>query len=179
MKTKLIVLIYFLLFLPASCYPVRFDGPYKGKVIDADTGQPIESVVVLGVWYKEYPTAAGSVSSYYDAMETVTDKNGEFEISGLGLKVMSFVAPMRIVIFKAGYENIGYVMWKSFKTDEILKERIKWKGDRAIISIKKWTLEERWNRWRNIFGSPYVNIPDEKQKLLLKEIEKEEKEIGR
>lgn len=163
-------------FLPAFCYPVRYDGPYKGKIVDVETGQPIEGVVVLGVWSKELPTPAGAVSSHYDAMETVTDKNGEFEILGLGLKVFSNVTPMNVVIFKAGYEHIGYGPWESFKEDEILKKKVIWDRKKAIISLKKWSLEERRNR----FGDYYVpGMPDKKRNLLLQEIEKEDKEIGK
>ena len=43
-------------------YAVRYDGPYRGKVIDAETLGPLEGVVVLGVWYREYPTPGRSCS---------------------------------------------------------------------------------------------------------------------
>jgi hypothetical protein len=45
----------FLMFTAGCAYPIRYDGPYEGRVIEAETKQPIEGVVVLGVWYKEEP----------------------------------------------------------------------------------------------------------------------------
>lgn len=174
-KTKILLLSILILLFNAGCiYAVRYDGTYKGKVIDADTGQSLEGVVVLGVWYTVLPTVAGGVSSYYDAKETLTDKNGEFEIPGMGLRVISNLAPMDVLIFKAGYEQIGMGPWESFKLNGgLLMEKIKWEGDKAIIPLRKLTMEERKTR---LFGKE--NIPDEKQKLLIRELNKERVEIG-
>ena len=157
MKSKLVALICLFLFLPACCYPVRYDGPYKGRVIDAETEHPIEGVVVLGVWSKVAVTPAGGVSSYYDAQETITDRNGEFEIPGLGLKILSNVAPMNVLIFKAGY---GYI------------EKAAWKGDKVIIPLKKLTMEER-EKSATFPPLPPTEAALEKVKLMLQEVNKE------
>src|SRR3990170_1219568 len=117
MKKLFIVTICILAILIESgcAFATRIDGPYRGKIIDADSREPIEGVVVLGVWDREYPGAGGAVHEYYDAMETVTDKNGGFEIKGQGLLVMSNVIPMDVLIFKSGYEHIGRGSWKGLK----------------------------------------------------------------
>jgi hypothetical protein len=194
MKTLMVILTIGLVSLAfvSSCYcqPVHIDGPYKGRVIDADTRQPIEGVVVLGVWYKEYPSAAGAVSSYYDAEETVTDKNGDFEIKGKGLLILSFVGEMDILIFKAGYAYIGLGPWDSLKNegwkgyedsyDPVKnitihkaiydqKTMVKWEGDKAIIPLRKLTTEER----RKSGPPSRPSIPLRKMKLLTSEINKE------
>lgn len=166
MKTKLIALIYFLLFLPACAYPLRYDGPYEGRIIDAETGHPLEGVVVLGVWYKEEPTVAGAVSSYYDAKETVTDKNGNFYIPGKGLKILSNVGVMNVLIFKAGYEHKGLWTWEAFKKDSGLN--VKWEGNKAIIPLRKLTMEERKKR---LISRP--DITDKKMKFLTLELNRE------
>ncbi|MEJ2697944.1 MAG: hypothetical protein P8013_15025 [Candidatus Sulfobium sp.] len=173
-KINLALFTLIVLILASGCYPVHYDGPYKGKVVDAGTGAPIEGAVVLGVWYKEIPTAAGGVSSYYDAEETVTDRNGEFEIKGKGLRILTNITPMNVLIFKAGYEYIGPAMWESLKLDGgLMKKKVAWEGDRAIIPLKKLTMKERKRR---LFGKE--NIPDDKQELLIKELNKERIEIG-
>ena len=64
---------------------IRYDGPYEGRIIDADTGEPIEGVIVLGEWNKEQISPGGAVSAYYDVRETATDNKGEFSITGKGL----------------------------------------------------------------------------------------------
>jgi hypothetical protein len=170
-----IIILWFLLCFATACYPIRHDGPYKGRVVDAETGKPIEGVVVLGVWYKEIATAAGGVSSYYDAKETVTDKNGEFEIKGIGLRIFTNIGPMHVLIFKAGYEYIGSGPWESLKLDGgLLKKNAAWEGKRAIIPLRKLTKEEREKQ-----GSPdYPSEAPEKIRLILREINKDRVERG-
>lgn len=168
-KIIVITLLNILLVLSTSAcaFVMRYDGPYEGRVIDAETGQPLEGVVVLGVWYREHPGPGGAVSEYYDAMETITDKDGEFKIKGLGLLVMSNVIPMDVLIFKAGYTYYGLMTWKA------LKELDETKGNKVIIPLKKLTMEERKKRYAD-----KETIPDNKQRLLIKELNKEYKELG-
>lgn len=165
----------FLLILFTSCmYALRYDAAYKGRVIDADTKEPIEGVVVLGVWDVLHPDVAGGFHTFHDAKETVTDKNGEFSISGMGLRVISNLEPMNVLIFKAGYEHIGMGPWDSLKEDILLKKKIKWNGNKAIIPLRKLTMEERGKR---LIGKE--SIPDNKQKLLIRELNKEKTELGK
>lgn len=152
-------------------YVARCDGPYEGKVIDAETRAPIKKVVVLGVWYKEAPTVAGAVSSYYDARETITDSNGVFKIPGKGLKILSDVGVMNVLIFKAGYEYIGLGTWEAFKEDPTFK--IQWEGEKAIIPLRKLTMEERKSP-----PDPPDEAPLKKVILMLREIDKNDKERG-
>lgn len=177
MKTGILAFIYLLFFLPACSYPVRYDGPYKGRVVDAETGQPLEGVVVLGVWHRIAGVGAGGAfHDFYDARETVTNKNGEFSIPGLGLKILSSVEPMDVLIFKAGYEYIGMGPWEAFKVDEFLKKKIRWEREKVVIPLKKLTMEER-----NKQGDP----PDppsgasfENVELILREVNKDRIERG-
>jgi hypothetical protein len=159
------IIIFSMLLIFIGCYPVRYDGPYKGRVVDAESGKPIEGVVVLGVWYKEIATPAGGVGSYYDAKETVTDRDGEFEIKGMGLKILTNIGPMNVLIFKAGYEYIGMYMWETLKVDP---RKITWEGEKAIIPLRRLTVKEMEKR---ITTRP--SVPDEKMTVLTKEINKE------
>ncbi len=172
-------------------HAVRYDGTYKGKVIDVVTGEPIEGVVVLGWWEKEYPTVAGPMYDFYDAKETVTDKNGEFEISGKGLRILSNLEPMRVMIFKTGFSPNSFI-WESEKEGGyIYREDIKWKGNRPTIPLKKLTMEQRRKQGiPNIYlekrviektkrGLPVSGLFIPKSiKLMVKEINKELKEQG-
>jgi len=173
---KWITFICFHLVLLSSCYAARIDGPYRGRVIDADTREPIEGVVVLGTWDRETPTVAGATHQYYDAVETVTDKNGEFEIKGLGVLVMSNIIPMDLLIFKAGYEYWGLGPWSGLKKGYLSSKKVKWEGDKAIIPLRKLTMEER----RNSGGppGPPFDAPFEKVQRMLKELNKDRIEQG-
>ncbi len=172
MKKIFIIAFIFNLFLLSSCHPVRIDGPYKGRIIDADTRQPIEGVVVLGVWYKEYAIGATGGSEFYDAEETVTDKNGDFKIKGKGLLLFSFVGPVDLTIFKAGYKYVrgGWEHGIGYFDD------IRWNGKTGIIPLKKLTMEER----KKSHGppDPPSQAPLKKVILMLREIDKDDKERG-
>ena len=138
----------FLLQLFCGCVSlVYYEGDYHGKVIDAETLQPIEGAVVLGVWSKGYHGAGGIAHEYYDARETVTDKNGEFTIKGMGPRAVTHLKKMNIVIFKVGYEEVGLTSWESLKEAIYYRDRVKWEGNKAIIPLDKLSLEQRRKRF--------------------------------
>ena len=170
---KKLILVLPLVFVLTSGTGCRtgYDGPYKGRVIGAETGLPIQGVVVLGVWYKEIPNPAGSSSTYYDARETVTDEKGDFYIPGMGPLILSTVRPMHVLIFKAGYEYIGMGPWEAFKVDRVFQEKIKWEGNRAIVPLKKLSREERERQMPP--SEPPVEAPLRKVRLMLEEINKD------
>jgi hypothetical protein len=148
------------------------DGPYEGRILEADTGKPIEGAVVLAVWYKERPTVAGAMSTYYDARETVTDKNGNFSVPGMGLEILSSVAVPSILVFKAGYEYMGLWAWQAFKN----AAKVRWEGEKAVIPIRKLTMEERMKKSGP--PSPPDEAPLGKVRLMLREINRERVEQG-
>ena len=55
---------------------------FKGKVIDADTKEPIEGAAVVAVWSEETTTPTATHSRLKDVKEVLTDKNGGWEIKG-------------------------------------------------------------------------------------------------
>ena len=175
MKMKAIktFLIISTLLLCAGCANYfRIDGPYKGKVIDAETKQPLEGVVVLGVWNKVQLTVAGPTGHFYDSIEVLTDKNGEFDIPGKGLMFFSNVNEMDVVIYKAGFKMLGYGPWSGFKTITARKYT-QWDGNKATFQLKKLSHEERK---ADIPSRP--GIEQKRQQLLTNEINKERAEFG-
>jgi len=176
MKKTFLFFAVLIIFCQGCSYAIRYDGTYKGKVVDADTGVPIEGAVVLGTWYTVISTVAGGVSNYYDARETATDKNGEFSISGMGLRIMSNLEPMHFLIFKSGYEHIGSMPWVSLKVDEPLSKRIMWDGDKPIVPLKKLTMEER--KKQSGPSDPPSEALLRNVILMLREIDKNDKERG-
>ncbi len=145
-----------------SC--ARIDGPYEGKVIDAETRQPLKGAVALGVWNKYQLTVAGATGEFYDSIEVLTDENGHFKIKGLGLSLLSNVDEMDIMIFKAGYTYLGYGPWSSYKTLTGSKY-VEWDGKKMTVPLRKISNEEMAKRIPN---GP--RLPDGKGKLLTREI---------
>jgi hypothetical protein len=162
----LAILFILFQFISGCVRLVYYEGDYHGKVIDAETLQPIEGAVVLGVWSLEYGTAGGPVHEYYDARETVTDENGEFTIKGMGPRAVTYLEKMKIVIFKVGYEHLDKSSWEEMQEDNHIRRD----NGKAIIPLAKLSLEQRKNRFIPSIGS-YVPMDD--QKLFRKEVKKE------
>jgi hypothetical protein len=55
-------------------------GPYRGRVMDAETGKPLASVVVVVVWRRDRIMPFHSRSEHYAAREALTNADGEFVI---------------------------------------------------------------------------------------------------
>lgn len=99
------ILFLFTLFFQLS--PAGADGPYRGKVIDAETKEPIEGAVVLGVWRKRELFSFHPRYLFEEAKEVLTDKEGAFILPGHVMSP-SIIDPMsrnriRIYIYKPGY----------------------------------------------------------------------------
>ncbi len=150
----------------------RIDGPYAGRVVDAETMQPLAGVVVLGVWYKYYPNVAGSSSEFYDSVELRTDNKGEFKFPGKGILLFSFLDEVNVIIYKAGYSEFGFGPWSSFKT-LTGRKFVRWDNDIPTFLMKKMSYEER--RHHRPTG---LSIDQKRQQLLTDEINKERVEFG-
>lgn len=113
MKTLVIslLLIPSLIYVPstfASTASIYYsDGPWSGRVIDAETKEPIEGAVVVAVWQKVYATPAGNVSYFFDAVEVLTDKDGGFIIPKFrAVNIIPIIRHLEgpdFTIFKPGY----------------------------------------------------------------------------
>ena len=102
-KLSLIIAVFFLTVtnVLSADFLYHSDGPYKGKVVDLETGEPIEGAVVAGVWVLEF-----NFTPFCDAKETVTDKNGEFVLpkaSCFTLWPLAQMGRLGITVFKPGY----------------------------------------------------------------------------
>ena len=96
-----------------KAYAQNYRGPFEGRVLDAETRQPIEGAVVFVRWVKRH---MGSRATFYDAAEVLTDEKGEFYIP----KKWSWnpwtnlVMDSRIIIFKGGYGHVS-THWQPIK----------------------------------------------------------------
>lgn len=75
-------LIPFSLLLATGCgHLIYTSEAYRGQVLDAETQQPLVGAAVLAIWYREVPVAPhGPAVDCHDALETLTDVNGEFTV---------------------------------------------------------------------------------------------------
>ncbi len=102
-KVRVIILAFLVLSTSTAC--AHSDGPYRGKVVELETGKPIEGAVVAARWTIEPFVHTERIC---DAKETLTDKNGEFELPKGSCTSHPFAQMFGpyVVVFKPGY--LGY-----------------------------------------------------------------------
>ena len=96
-------LFFFLLLVLSAC--VHTDGLYRGKVVELESGKPIEGAVVAARWTIEPFVHTERIC---DAKETITNENGEFELPKGSCWSHPFAEMHKptVVVFKPGY--LGY-----------------------------------------------------------------------
>lgn len=106
MRPVLLVTILLTLSLVGGASTGEAAGPWKAQVVDAETGQPLESVIVLAYWLRMTRGPGGPSPSFYDAEEVVTGPNGRFTIASrwtFTLNPFTYIDEPEFKIFKPGY----------------------------------------------------------------------------
>ena len=157
---KIAFIFLLVLLVPASgCYA---KGPWRGKVIDAETKQPIEGAAVVAVWEKEWAgLGAGAITKFLNAAETITDKNGNFEISPkyfLSIPYFRKIKGPYLTIYKPGYGSFPLHQVSPQITPENLFE-----NKRTVVELptaKSWFDREKYlSDARTITEVPDKYIP--------------------
>lgn len=90
-----------------ACAPAQaFEkwGPFRGQIVDMETGQPIAGAAVLVVWWEAVYTPVQTNQKFYDAREAVTDAEGRFEVPRLTPPFFTFrIFPPQVIYFAPGY----------------------------------------------------------------------------
>ena len=109
-----------------------YRGPFQGRVVDAETKEPIEGAVVFVEWQILHMWAG---ETFYDSAEVLTDANGAFSIASnwswnpwTNVRMDSL-----FVIFKRGYGSVHRHWWPIKEAERILKnlppdtrENVRW-----------------------------------------------------
>ena len=79
-------------------------GPYRGKVIDADTGQPLVGAAVVAAWFLDHPLAVHGTARASHVVEVLTDAQGEFAIPRwTQISLVGSMEEPRFTIYSPGY----------------------------------------------------------------------------
>ena len=185
MKIFFLAVSVFLFVASTNAFSADFlyhsDGPYKGKVIDLETGEPIEGAVVGGVWVLEF-----NFTPFCDAKETVTDKNGEFilpKASCFTLWPLAEMTQLDIIVFKPGflaYPPLGATFEeRKARMPGLTGHEFQNKNEYNIIRLgRSKTRKDRELTWSDV-GSP--SIFDEcfkKLPILFKLVNEEGRSLG-
>ncbi len=206
---RLVLILSFLIVLfasaPAHAFWLVYHKPaYNGRVIDAETKEPIEGAVVVVEYEKETVGVPEHYSSVIEVKETLTDKNGEFHIPSYTtiIQPLSIEGWATFIIYKPGYASFpGYILDQKYQVSAPLKHNmpldaieeffsrplgetgeIKWDLGKATVTFgvvelpKLQTRDERRINISSVSPSPDEFL--EKRKNLLRLINEEEESLG-
>lgn len=94
--------------------PAEASGPWQAQIVDADTGKPLEGVIVLLAWSKKIRTFGGPSGRYWHAEEMVTGPDGRFRASArrtVTLNPLTYIEGPEVTVFKPGYGNYRVKDW--------------------------------------------------------------------
>jgi hypothetical protein len=189
-QNLLLLLVFAICMTPMTGCFVYHESAFKGTILDVDTKQPVEGAVVVAEYKKEsMGVGAGSISSIIKVRETLTDKEGNFNISSyLTIKFpFTWKTQSILIIYKPGYANlelgswhfIGKVMPEEQESPWFLSKELKYKLRGAgIVELPKVAKrEDRKHAWMDtdIFGA---EIKSSDLPILFKMIGEEGCEMG-
>ncbi len=156
---------FFLAITLYGCAPeqhVYSAEPVYARVVDADTGEPLEGVAVVAYWelYQGSITGDGMPCGAANVEEAVTDKDGWFHIPGWG-PVKGRCGMMRnmnpfVYLFKSGYAYIRKGGGVGLNTNRpVSVAQVDWNGQ--TIKLKKFTDIDLHNMDP---GTYYANFSD-------------------
>ena len=174
-RSFLVVSLTALLFLAAEVLPAAASGPWRAQIVDAETKQALQGVVVLAVWTRHVRGLGGPSSEYHHSEEVLTDQDGRFTIparSFFSLNPLVFFRGPRFLIFKPGY---GWGIWPGGKQRERWPEE---DLENIVIELPRLkTLDER-KEYLSKVGAGFSTVPPEKTPLLEKAITEERRAVG-
>lgn len=139
-------------------------GPFRGRIVDVDTGQPIAGAVAIVVWLRDVPNPVQGHQIYNDARVAVSDANGEFEIPRRSPPFFR----MGIEEPRFDYAAPGYVLWN---IDAVWKKP-------GLVEMKRLKALSQEQRFRQRGTGRYGLIPLEEQQRLLKGVNAERRRMG-
>ena len=113
--------------------------PIAARIVDADTGAPVEGVNVVAAWQAKGGLEGGNIMGYVTVMEDVTNANGEFSFPGWGPKkwrngAIRDGAPL-LILFKPGYDV--RFLWETKYGVEFAPSDLSSSWDGKVIPLKK------------------------------------------
>ena len=105
-RFTLVVVAAGLVALAVLAWPAGAAGPWRAQIVDAETGQPLEGVVVLARWDEKTAGWPHPDRRFHDVDEMLSDTDGRIVIPARDLsrnnRLRAIVGP-DIAMFKAGY----------------------------------------------------------------------------
>ncbi len=140
---------------------------YRGQVVDAATGQPLEGAVFVIVWNKKPLITMDGPQYFHSAKEVLTDSKGEFSLDGSpGIDWNPFTYILdnpSIAIFMPGYGPFPTGHVKETPREEMEKAMT---GTGVVIKLPKLKSEQEMRKFsgpenlRIPTTTPYEELPN-------------------
>jgi hypothetical protein len=124
-------------------------GPFRGRIVDAETGAPIPGAHFMVMWERDHPNPVHWTQSFYDAQEAVTDADGRFEIPRQHRFFTVFVSAPRFDAFAPGYVA---------ESSEVTPRGGQPYADETILRMR--LLTTRKERCDRLPGGPSINASE-------------------
>ena len=162
-------------------------GPWTAQIVDAETGQPLQGVIVVAFWVKLTPGPIHPGETFHDATEVVSDVHGRVTVPPLRRRIPDALAHIKgpeFCMFKGGYGEWrfqGADQWllrDAFVRDELNKQAWeRFRGAGVIIELPR--LKTREERRRMLARVPTPSrVPPELVPLLMDAKNQESVAVG-
>ena len=163
-------------------------GPWKGQIVDRETGQPIAGAIVLAVW--RTPVAGlrmHSETEFLDVDEMASDTDGRFVIperARFSWRRFARVDGPQLLIFKGGYglwQFRGAPYYASTEDTYTAEQRVAAAWDRFAtegVVLELPTVTDRQKRLAIHGHVRPLDVPDERIANLLSALEADRAALG-
>lgn len=145
---------------PLERYLNGHRGPYRGRVLDAETGKPLAGVVVVAVWRRDRIMPFHSRSEHYAAREALTNADGEFVIDAEDVERNAPKRTLRpfFTIFLPGYGRGRSEPGPTPRSGMNFFEGV----GNTVELLKLKNKEERlaYLRQIDLYGAPFTEVPE-------------------
>jgi hypothetical protein len=148
--SRLFVGVVFAAVVTGGCggHLVYPSGPFRGRVVDAETRQPLVGAAVVAAWFLEHPLAVHGTATAYDVVEVLTDDQGEFVVPHqTNVALVGSVRPPDITIYLPGYgpypwfqrSPLGEAMRTAFRVPTVV-ELVRGRTRNERLDYQNWAL---------------------------------------
>jgi hypothetical protein len=144
---------------------------YQGKVVDADTGEPLVGAAVTVIWYRNPIVYTDRNRTFHSAQETLTDNGGRFSLevsAGADWSPFTYVGKEPdIVIYQPGYGPLTPGWLREFRSRSDLVEALK---KDALVKLPKLETKEELTKFTSLVSLGIGQVALEKIPNLIRRI---------
>lgn len=151
---------------------------YSGKVVDAETGEPLKGAVIAVIWHKKAILSMNGGWSFHNAKETLTDAEGRFSLDaseGINWNPLTIVQLPAVIIFQPGYGPLSPSTPRGYRDIVEMIEALE-KG--ALIKLPKLSTKDELLRFSNLGPHVLSYVPHQSIPNYVRLVNAQRKNLG-